>query len=154
MESDTGVWTAGDGDRASGVSPFRPAPRRPLPRRHRGPAHPARPPAIRATGDLPGSLVALDVADDGPVSVVRLSGELDVSTRDQVRDRLVALTSPTVAVDLQTLTFLDASGLSALLAAKRAIVGRGGSWSLHGAHGIVRRVISTADLTQELGMSA
>jgi anti-sigma B factor antagonist len=111
------------------------------------------PPASRPR-DLAPLLFGLEVADDGPVSVVRLSGELDVASRDQVRDQLTSLTSPTVAVDIETLTFLDASGLSALLAAKRAIESRGGSWSLKGARGIVRRVISMADLTQELGMSA
>ena len=153
MESDTGVWGVGELDATSAVSPFRHARRRQL----RGPGGtglPGRSPAYGDQGEITGPLVAFEVHDDGPVSRVRLSGELDMATRDQVRNRLVALTSPTVTVDLQTLTFLDASGFSALLAAKRAIVGRGGSWFLQGAHGVVQRVITMADLTDELGMSA
>jgi anti-sigma B factor antagonist len=97
---------------------------------------------------------ALDVAHQGARCTVRLSGELDMATRDRARDHLVSLTSPAVVVDLQTLTFLDASGISALLAAKRSVVGRGGSWELRGARGIVRQVIRTVDLTDELGYAA
>jgi anti-anti-sigma factor len=56
----------------------------------------------------------------------QLIGELDYSGRDEVVQILAAATSPTIEVNLSELCFIDASGLSALLAAREIVEARKG----------------------------
>ena len=74
------------------------------------------------------SRVQLDVRPmpDGRV-VVRLAGELDIAESDAVRRFLTAETQTltVVAVDLVGLSFIDLSGVRALLDAQRAATARG-----------------------------
>lgn len=66
--------------------------------------------------------------------IVALNGELDLSDADRVRDEIVAIHSGNVVMDLAELTLLDASGLSAIVAARRAVTGRGSQFVIRGAH--------------------
>jgi stage II sporulation protein AA (anti-sigma F factor antagonist) len=68
------------------------------------------------------SLTARHVPD---VHLVALHGELDIVSADWLTDALVEVAGSTVVVDLSDLTFMDCSGIDALVAAKNRIVAQG-----------------------------
>lgn len=87
------------------------------------------------------------IGDDGPhLHVVWLSGELDMAVAAKAREALAVVKHSTVVVDLSELTFLDATGLSALLQCREQLQWNGVEVKLRGAEGIVRRVFSTLGL--------
>lgn len=53
-------------------------------------------------------------------------------------------------MDLSRLTFVDSTGLSVLLSARRTVLDVGGNLSIRGARGIVRRVFQVAELADVL----
>lgn len=59
------------------------------------------------------------------IHVVALHGELDVVSADGLADALVEVAGSTVVADLSDLTFLDCSGIAALVAARNRIVAKG-----------------------------
>jgi anti-sigma B factor antagonist len=91
---------------------------------------------------------------DDPVGssfcTVRLSGELDLVSADDVRAAIIASTSATVVVDLTELEFLDSSGLSALITARRRVEAGGSRVLLRGARGAARRVFEVSGLDDVL----
>lgn len=93
---------------------------------------------------------AAEVVSEGAVHRVRLAGELDLASASGLADQLVRAAEPVVEVDLTHLTFLDGSGLTALLQAKRRIRDAGHDLRMVGAQGIVRRVFEVTGLSDEL----
>ncbi|HTX62818.1 MAG TPA: STAS domain-containing protein [Acidimicrobiales bacterium] len=93
---------------------------------------------------------AVEVVRTGPAVVVRCRGGLDFAYTDQLRDVFAAITDRDVVVDLRRLTFVDSTGLSVLLSARRALLDVGGSMSIRGASGLVRRVFEAAELADVL----
>lgn len=65
--------------------------------------------------------LVIDLTEDGTGAVLHLRGELDVATAaTAIREVAVAAeSSPTVTVDLSGLTFIDSSGLNALVRIRR-----------------------------------
>ena len=65
--------------------------------------------------------LSIDVEREGDDAVVRLAGELDISTSPDLQDALAELTgSPRrVTVDLAALEFMDSTGLAARSARTR-----------------------------------
>ena len=59
------------------------------------------------------------------IHVVALSGELDAATSPGLADALVQAAGSTVVVDLSRLTFMDSSGIGALVVARKRIVAEG-----------------------------
>lgn len=61
------------------------------------------------------------------VPVVRVSGELDLSTAPELQDRLSELCSGdrSVVLDLTDLSFIDSSGLGVLVSAHKRLAARG-----------------------------
>ena len=55
------------------------------------------------------------------VHIVTLKGELDIASADGVADAIVSVDGATVVVDLSGLTFMDSTGISALVVARRRI---------------------------------
>lgn len=92
----------------------------------------------------------IELATDGHRNVVRLRGELDLAYAAPVRAALASVAGHEVEVDLSALTFLDAAGLSALLAARRAVTARGHRLRFCGAVPAVRRVFELTDLAAVL----
>ena len=91
------------------------------------------------------------VRERGGATVVVLVGELDLATTFGLRTRLATLeqTDPPpdrVVVDLTGLDFIDASGISVLLSAQRALAARGSGLVLRAPSRMVRTVLRLLDL--------
>ncbi|WP_433044796.1 STAS domain-containing protein [Dactylosporangium sp. CS-033363] len=82
-------------------------------------------------------------AVDGRRAAVTLSGECDLAAREECMAVLMGAvdTAPVVVVDLGGVTFLDSSGVHALVTAYRAAQDRGGRLSVVGAAGMVAHVL-------------
>jgi anti-sigma B factor antagonist len=72
--------------------------------------------------------LSIDVRQAGTVSVLDLTGELDVATAPQLKEALVPLAEAgaRIAVSLVSLEFLDSRGIGVLVAATRAAREAGG----------------------------
>jgi anti-sigma B factor antagonist len=74
--------------------------------------------------------------DFGDVHVVALQGELDIVSAYRLALALVEGAGSTVVVDLSGLTFIDSSGISALvMASNRILPTDGASWCLRNPEG-------------------
>jgi len=90
--------------------------------------------------------VAVETRIHDDTVVVALAGEIDISTSqlvtDAIDEALEGRTRPDVlCCDLTNVTFLDSTGISALLAGRRASEDAGTEMVLVGSHGNVRRVL-------------
>ena len=95
------------------------------------------------------------VSRSGSTVTVSVAGELDLATAGQLRSCLAPLVSSdpppaTLVLDLAELAFLDASGISALLAVQRRLAAHGGRVVLRSPSALVRRVLRVLDLDQVL----
>jgi anti-anti-sigma factor len=89
-------------------------------------------------------------------SVLRLQGELDVSTRDRLRraiSKALERHPPILVVDLSGLSFTDCAGLSVLIWAHQHLAGCGHQLVITGANPIVRRLLHLTDLDTYLHLS-
>ncbi len=89
---------------------------------------------------------------DLPV-VVKLSGELDVATSPRLRACLEWLGSdgsPDVLVDLEGLTFIDSSGISAMVMNCKRIRSQGGTFSVVSCQPDVRRPLQITGVLEYL----
>ena len=86
------------------------------------------------------------VTDVGGVHVVSLKGELDVATAEGLADWLVDISGSSVVVDLSCLTFIDSSGISAMVVAHNRMKGAGDELVLTRPHPIVRRALEIVGL--------
>jgi anti-anti-sigma factor len=80
-------------------------------------------------GEDAGGLLEIAVSDDGGVRVLRLEGELDMAGVDQFQHLLAAdrpAGTATYVIDLRGLTFIDSSGLRALIMADQGVRQDGG----------------------------
>lgn len=95
----------------------------------------------------PEELRTSTVTSDG-ATVVSVQGEVDLASADELRDVLhEALgTSPEVTVDLTELTFIDSSGLSALVDAHRHARDVGGVLVLRNPTPMLRRLLDITKL--------
>jgi anti-sigma B factor antagonist len=86
-------------------------------------------------------------ADYNPV-VVRLEGEIDISTSDTVVHELAraAAISDDVIIDLTDVTFIDSTGIGLLAQA----LNKGATLRVEGAPDHVKRVIEMSGLTEPL----
>lgn len=99
--------------------------------------------------DEPGATASVESGDDAGTVVVRITGELDMSSAAAVRDVIdpVLAAGPTRLVfDVAALEFLDSSGLAVLLQAAE----RAGDIVLRNPTGIVRRVVEATGLESTL----
>lgn len=87
----------------------------------------------------------------GDSTVVWAQGEIDLATGPDLRHQLAEATgrpSPRVLVDLTAVTFMDSTGLNALVRALRTAQAAGGDIRLVGACARVRRVIDLSRLDE------
>src|SRR5215211_259268 len=93
------------------------------------------------------------VAQDHSVTLVGLSGELDLATEGvlaAIVDPLLTTAAPIVRLDLSGLTFCDARGLSALLGARRRLMASHREVRIGGAGRWLRRVLQLTHLEEPL----
>jgi anti-anti-sigma factor len=86
--------------------------------------------------------------DDGSVRIA-VGGEVDTDTAGrlvQAVEGLLVVSVCRVVVDLTSVTFLDSSGIRALLTARRIASEHGAALQVTGVHGIVRRVLTLTGL--------
>lgn len=57
--------------------------------------------------------------------IVALHGELDIASADGLADTLVEVAGSTVVVDLSGLTFMDSTGIGALVMARNRVLSKG-----------------------------
>lgn len=88
----------------------------------------------------------VSIVDTGDVHVVRLSGELDIASAAGLPERLIQTAGSTVVVDLADLTFMDSSGLSALIVARKQIAVSGDSLVLSRPQPRVLQLLEAAGL--------
>lgn len=77
--------------------------------------------------------IAIEVSDQGPYKILRPEGDLDVYTVGSLRDALGSIveeTSPKVVVDLDSVPFMDSSGLGALMGGVRRLREAGGDLAI------------------------
>jgi len=72
---------------------------------------------------LPGFSITVRNLPD--IHVVAMHGELDVATAGGLEDSIVGLAGSTVVVDLSGLTFMDSSGIGAIVRARNRIRANG-----------------------------
>ena len=82
-------------------------------------------------------------------AIVELRGELDISSADSLRERLLGILagqSASLILDLARLAFIDSTGISVLVAAERRAHELGGTVSLAAPQKIVARVLHITSL--------
>jgi anti-anti-sigma factor len=90
-----------------------------------------------------------------PALTVEVGGEIDVESGPCLADRLCSTMrayGPRIALDLTGVTFFDCSGVSALLASRRAAQMHGGWLRLVAVSQCVRRIIEITGLQDALAM--
>jgi anti-anti-sigma factor len=80
---------------------------------------------------------------------IRLVGELDVISAHVLFASYNLVTHSTVVIDASGLTFIDASGIGAIITAAHGLRKEGDDLKVRGARGIVRRVF---ELTGQAGL--
>ena len=102
------------------------------------------PPALRITTET-----------DGATTVLRLAGELDLATADQLREQVAALLGKHaglrhLVVDVAGLEFLDVTGLGALLESRRKLLRTGATMCLRRPRPMVTRMLDLLELEDAL----
>jgi anti-sigma B factor antagonist len=91
----------------------------------------------------------LEVRELGGRTILAVSGDLDVLTAPELRDRLIETIETgrrELLVDLTSCEFIDSSGLSALVSGYKRVRALGGDLSLVCPPGPVRRLIELVAL--------
>jgi anti-sigma B factor antagonist len=101
---------------------------------------------------------AFEITDarEGDRAVVTVSGEIDIATAGQVREALLRAGetgAPEVVVDLSDVSFMDSTGLNALVVAHKAIGGDGRRLVIVCPDGPARRAIDVSGLHEVLHLS-
>jgi len=101
--------------------------------------------------DPPKVIIERSQGDAGD-AVLRLGGELDQSNADQLLDAVrlvIELGPPRLVFDLEELSFMDSSGISALIFAANALP----DVSVRNSSPIVRRILEATGLAETLQLS-
>jgi anti-sigma B factor antagonist len=89
---------------------------------------------------------------DGRGHLVTVAGEIDISDAPELAEYLVHFEDGDITVDLSGVTFIDSSGIRALLAARKRIEQEGSTLTIRGASGRVLRVFQIAGLDHVLNV--
>ena len=95
---------------------------------------------------------SIEIDHDGDQAVIVISGVLDLRTRDQLSAAATRTLqdAATVIADLGRVTFVDSSGLSALIAARHEAARLEREFLVRSAHGPVARMLEISGLGQWL----
>jgi anti-sigma B factor antagonist len=95
---------------------------------------------------MAGRLTITTTIDDAGQVILAVAGEVDLATASQLAECLTAITDRDVNVDLAGVTFLDSSGVSALVVGSRAITESGHRLRTFGEQDNVRTVLEISGL--------
>lgn len=97
-----------------------------------------------------------DVEREPDRVTVRLAGEVDLETSPDLREVLVGLgaETPVLEVECSGLSFIDSTGLSALLAAHKAMEERGGRFEVKDPPAMLRKMVSIVGLADVLTLTS
>ena len=102
------------------------------------------------------SALSLHRSNDGDRVVLNAAGEIDSSNCGSLEALLGSIASeratPAVDIDLGEVTFIDSSGLRALIVGQRAIAKAGGTLRITSASSSVRRLFEITGLAGQLGL--
>jgi anti-anti-sigma factor len=106
-----------------------------------------------AAPDTPPLRITVDT--DGATTVLRLAGELDLATAEQLRERVRTLLGygtvlEKLVLDLAGLEFLDVTGLGALLETRRKLSATGVAFALRRPRPMVVRMLGLLNLEEAL----
>jgi anti-sigma B factor antagonist len=96
---------------------------------------------------------AVEVSELPGLTLVELSGELDVSTAGALREALLLLELDGglgIEIDLRGLSFLGSTGIGVIVSACKRVRASGGTFSVSCDHNLARRVIEVAGLVDFL----
>lgn len=100
--------------------------------------------------------LAITTEQHGQQLVLRLHGELDISTVDSLRrvvDGVLERAPQTLVVDLAGLGFADCAGLSVFVAARTRLAAQRHQLILLNAQPLVRRLLAVTGLDTVFGLS-
>lgn len=92
----------------------------------------------------------IETQDLGNGSLVRVSGEVDMSNSPTVRDSLMGLVKdkvPAIVVDLGAVSYMDSSGIATLVEGLQETTSYGGKFRIAGLTDKVKQVFELARLT-------
>jgi anti-sigma B factor antagonist len=96
---------------------------------------------------------AVTTSESGPVHVVHVAGEIDVTSAAVLRDALEALIADghrCLTLDLTDVTFMDSTGLGIVVGRLKRLTRHGGTLTVAAAHERVVRVFTITGLDQLL----
>jgi anti-sigma B factor antagonist len=100
------------------------------------------------------NILDVRVGRENGAQALELSGELDAASAPALRERLAEVATRgagPLVVDLSELDFIDSTGLSALLNAKRRLTRRDRGFAIVCPPGHVRRILEVTQLLDALG---
>ncbi|MBQ0904215.1 STAS domain-containing protein [Micromonospora sp. U21] len=102
-------------------------------------------------------ILCVTATSEPPATLIRVSGEVDMSSAHLLVDMVGLLTgppAPQVALDLSEVTFFSAHGISALLQARHLVTCAGGVLTLPAVSPTVRYILGVAGVDHFLGVHA
>ena len=100
--------------------------------------------------DGPGSACEVSITESSEGTLVALRGEMDLSSVPLLQDRVAVLSGPRVVIDLSGVSFMDSSGVGALLRVRQELEGRAVAVTMRRPVERVRRVIDLLGLADVL----
>ena len=103
-----------------------------------------------------GDALTITVSSERGVVIAAVTGEIDISTVSQLRERLFELADSggTLIVDLNRVTFIDSAGLGALVGTAQRIAEHGGSLHAVCAQQQPRRLLWMTRVDKRIPLSA
>lgn len=95
---------------------------------------------------------SIEVTTVGGATYLRLSGELDAATAVELGSHVAAATTSEVQIDLGGVTFMDSSGLAAVLEAHRRLAAEQRRLVVGDRSPIVQRVLDLAGVSAHLDL--
>jgi anti-sigma B factor antagonist len=110
------------------------------------------------TDRLPAATFSAVACPDGDTVCIAAAGEIDMATAPKWRAVLLAaieqpIPARDVRIDLAEVTFMDASGIGALISGREAARRRGLGFTVQNPQGVVLRVFEILGLTETLSLA-
>jgi anti-anti-sigma factor len=112
---------------------------------------------LNCGGPLMSSLLHLRHVAEDDCEILFVEGELDIATGPSLvegANALLTRSAPSCLLDLEGVSFVDSSGLQAILIVQKRVEARGGSLALAGARDQVLRLLEISGVDQLVATGA